>query len=203
MKENNIWREFRNYVSLLFIIKIYNFLVVDKIFFSLDIGSNLSNFQNISIIGFISAIFIAPIIEETIFRTHLSFNKKHFFGVFLMLLTFAIFFSLTGGWIYAIIVISIGTLFLVFHNKFRYLIQERYHNGTYIFTSILFCIINYSYLKGYNFSVIVKIGLLLLHYLPLSLYLGVISKKFGLVSSMGAHSVNNFLSIIGNSLYYS
>ena len=201
MIENNIWTKLKIYLAILVIIKIYNFLIVDNIFFTLGINSTSSNFQNISIIGFISAIFIAPIIEEIIFRTHLNFKKKHFFGLILMLLAFAVVFN-SSGWYFTVIAVSLSILILVFHDKFQYLIQVRYQKGTFIVTSILFCLIHYSYLNEYNFSVLEKIGLLLLHYLPLSLFLGVLRKKSGLVPSMGAHSLNNFLSILGNSLLY-
>lgn len=149
----------------------------------------------------ISAFILAPIIEEVIFRIYLSFKEEHYFGVLLFVIASALqFYQL--GWFYLFILGIIFLLILLFYEKSRIIISIKHPEITFWVTSVVFCFFHYSYLSEYSFNLLPQIGLLLLGYLPLSLYLGYIRNKQGLIISIIAHCLFTFISVIGNSLFY-
>lgn len=195
-KKDLIW----TIVVFIFIIA-YGFIVVDNIFKLLKINNNIDTFYNLSGIEFVSAIFIAPILEEFIFRTHLSYERKHFYGILLIILASGLFYSDLGVY-FLLFLFLLFIIIVFFYNKTQVLLMIRFPKATFLSTSIIFCVFHFFYLKDYDFTFLNKVMILLLHYLPLSLFLGFIRKKYGLSYSMMAHSVNNILVLLGNSLFF-
>tara|TARA_B100000378_G_scaffold68420_1_gene51538 strand:- start:2064 stop:2702 length:639 start_codon:yes stop_codon:yes gene_type:complete len=186
---------------LFFCIVIFALFISDPLLRVIGIDFRNYTFKRMQTTQIISAFVLAPIIEEIIFRTHLSFKQSHHFGVLLFTIACSLQFR-HQGWFYLSIFGVIFLLISFLYEKSHVIISIKHPRITFWFTSVVFCFFHFPYLSEYDLNLLTKVGLLLLGYLPLSLYLGYLRKSQGLIFSIMAHSFFNFFSVIGNSLYY-
>lgn len=178
----------------------YSQLIVDPIFSFLSIDNKTEKFDTLSLNEIIISLALVPMLEEIGFRTHLSMKKKHFFGVFIMLLFFCVSYN-DLGIIFIVTVLALILVLTFYFDKASFILLKKYPLFTFYVTSILFCVFHYSYVAAYDFFVVYKIGLLLLSYLPLSLLLGYVRKEMGLLASIIMHSIYNIIILLSNSLF--
>ncbi|MCC9138791.1 type II CAAX prenyl endopeptidase Rce1 family protein [Pontibacter silvestris] len=181
------------------IIIIYVYLVADPISKMLGASVQTESIHSFSNIELLIAIILAPIYEEIIFRTHLSGERKHFWSILIIIVILVVVFNNLG----LFFIIPVATFFIVIifnYQKFFNFAIEKHFNITFYVTSVLFAVVHYQNIDVD--SPIKKIVILLLTYVPISIYFGYIRKKYGLLSSITVHSINNLLILYINSLVY-
>lgn len=187
------------FYGLIVVIGLYNLIVVDAVFAKIGIVEEYDTFFSFDSVEIVASLIFAPIIEEILFRTHLSPSKKYFFGFPLMLLVCGIvFFELLPIITILFALLIVGTI--IFYDKVYDIISANYTQPLFILTSILFCLFHISYLESYNFSIFKKVIVLLINYLPISILLGIIRRKFKLANAIFGHMMYNLILLGGNTL---
>lgn len=72
-------------LSIFLILLIYNYLIVDRVSLYFHLAGGMKSVSSISSIGLLSALLLAPLIEETLFRWALVRNNiiKYFIYIFI------------------------------------------------------------------------------------------------------------------------
>lgn len=192
-------KELKFYLGLILAIVLFSLVIADSVMVMLGIEQDYDTFFTLEPEEILVSLTLTPVLEEIFFRTHLSYQKKHFFGVLLMAVASGLLFYSVS----TVVSIVFGLLFLLillFYDKAVEMILGNGQKVTFIATAVLFSLIHHAYLTGYDFSVATKLSILLLNYLPIGLFLGHIRYKLGLVHSIIGHSIYNTLILTGNTI---
>jgi hypothetical protein len=178
----------------------YAYLIADPLSAYFDARGYQTSFTNTNGHIILFSVLVTPFIEELIFRTHLSGRREDKWSLPVMISVFLyIFFDVNLYVISLILVIGMASI-IFFNKKVSMFFLDRYFNYTFLFTSLGFALAHFSIV---DIEIVpIKILILLVSYLPISLYFGYIRKKYGLMWSIGAHSLNNFTLILFNTIIY-
>jgi hypothetical protein len=184
-------KELFNFILLLAFV----YFITDPISTFFGDTSHTKTFGDFDLIGIFSALMFAPVIEEVTFRMHLSGQKKHAWGVLLMLVTFTLFMKL--GWALVALLLFGGFIF-IYYDEFAEFISVRYYNPVFYITAFLFSLAHINNIDSHillHYKIII-----ILTYLPIGIYFGYIRKKYGLVMAILAHSFYNLSVLTLNGL---
>jgi len=196
MKRKDVIR----YLLLLLCIVLFTSFVIDPILaYYLDVTGAKDTFISLTSLETISAIIIAPVIEEIIFRTHLSFKRKHFYGIFFLIVYVGIIFN-TFVVVTFIFVAAVLLFVLIFYEQTLKIVIVKNQKLTFFATSILFGCSHFFLLDAYDFGFFLKFTVLMLYYLPIAFLLGKIRKNHKLIFPMAAHSLYNVLTLFVNTI---
>jgi hypothetical protein len=175
----------------------YIYLITDPIAALLNITSHTQTFKDFHYKGLFSVLIIAPIVEEVLFRIHLSGQKKHAWGVLLMAIPLSLVFHF--AWI-LIIVLLFGGFIILYYDEFSNFISVRFFNYVFYFTGFIFALSHYNQIDAEMYYG--KFIIILIAYFPIGLYFGYIRKKYGFVTGIVIHSFYNFSILAINSQIY-
>lgn len=179
----------------LIIIGLFNKFFVDPLALLMGITPDLINFSDISQSQLWSALLLAPIIEELVFRNHLKLDKKQFYTAALIPLAVSMVFNLSS-WV-IIISIIVGILILVFSNKLiSFLREDIWYKILFVVTALMFSFMHFPAIE--NDNLYSRVLIVLLAFFPLACLLGFIRIKVGLAAAMVAHSMANLLTMLLN-----
>jgi membrane protease YdiL (CAAX protease family) len=181
------------------LILIYTYFVSDPVFRFYEIEGYDDSFKDLDKVGVFSALLIAPVLEEFIFRGYLTGYRKHFLFIIPQII---IVFILLYDYFILILLFSALLIFLFYYDKRRSenLISNQLLYFSIFFTSILFSLIHYKnfQIDSLNFS----LTLSLLAFLPGALFLAYVRYKKGLVYSVLVHFLFNLLTLTINGIIY-
>ena len=179
---------------MLFLI-LYQFLVAERIALWLDIVPPKDTFSSLSTIQIISAIFIAPVIEESVCRYHLSNKKKGKWMFIIMLALSPILLSNLG--IITIVLLVIITLFsLITYKKWKNYINDKLFIPALLISSLLFSLFHVSLIK--SGSIINDIIMAIVAFFPFAVSQGMLIKRSNLLTVILFHSCYNSLILVFN-----
>ena len=185
-----------NELILFSILLIYTYLIADPLSILLGASFHVQSFNDFNLHDIIVILIIAPLIEEVTFRIHLSGEQKHAWGLLLMALTFSI--IMKSWWIVIIILLTGGLVFLLY-DEFSKFVTGKFFNTIFFVSCLLFSLAHWDQIDTDLFYPKILIVLI---YLPISLYLAYARKKYGLAIAICAHSFYNFSVLTINSLLY-
>lgn len=174
----------------------YIYIITDPIGALLGISSQTQSFKDFDISGILRVLILAPIIEEVFFRTHLSGQRKHAWGVLLMVIPLSFIFNI--GWA-LIILLLFGGFVILLYDKFSEFISEKFFNSVFYISSLLFAFAHYYQIDAELYG---KLVIIIIAYLPIGLYFGYVRKKYGLTIAICTHSLLNFSVLAINSQIY-
>jgi membrane protease YdiL (CAAX protease family) len=187
--------------SLIFfiLILIYTYFVSDPVFQFYEIEGYDDSFKDLDKVGVFSALLIAPVLEEFIFRGYLTGYRKHFLFIIPQII---ILFIVLDDYFILILLLSALLIFLFYYDKRRSenIISNQLLYFSIFFTSILFSLIHYKnfQIDSLNFS----LTLSLIAFLPGALFLAYVRYKKGLVYSILVHFLFNLLTLTINGIKY-
>ncbi|MGF1587047.1 MAG: type II CAAX prenyl endopeptidase Rce1 family protein [Bacteroidales bacterium] len=195
---NNIKKDSIKFRELVIysVLLIYIYLIADPLSTLLGTSFHTQSFNSFDMPDILAIVIIAPFIEEITFRVHLSGEKKHAWGLLLMVFTFSIF--LEFWWTVVIILLFGGFVFLLYEG-FSEFITGKFFNMIFFISCILFSLAHYNEIDSDSFYIKILIVLI---YLPISIYFAYTRRKYGLIIAIGAHSFYNFSVLTINSLVY-
>lgn len=202
LEESKIDIQFLRVLSILYLaIIVYTYLISDPIAMRLGVKGYDDTFSTIDSFSIWSALLIAPIIEELLFRFHLSGQRAHAY-FFLIPLIIVMFVFKTYWYIFLLGAI----LFLI-----RMWWEEKKEPGkknlsTFLFytiviiTSLIFASLHFINVVTDNETL--AIFLVIMALTPAALLLSFIRYKKGLVYAMVFHCISNFITLFLNGLIY-
>ncbi len=187
-------------VAYFFFLLLYIYVIANPISNKLEASIPIITFHELNLYGIINILIIAPVIEEFLFRIHLSGEKKHIWAVFLMIISFVFVFIPDLFLWFLIIILLFGGFFILYYEEFSSIMTGKLFNLLFYVSCILFALMHFHQVDAETIPV--KIMVVLIFFFPLGFYFGYIRKSYGLVSSIIAHSLYNLSVLIINSLYY-
>ncbi|ELR69056.1 hypothetical protein C900_05445 [Fulvivirga imtechensis AK7] len=180
----------------------FSYLVVDQIGLFFGNKSHTTSFMDLSSIEIVSAILLAPFIEEVCFRSFLSGKAKHAWGLPLMLFVATLAFKHLGiiFLLFAFLIIVTVTVLLTKKRTQVFLLRKHY-NKTFFFTCVIFALCHLGVIDD-NVNPVAGFFLILMAFIPISLIFGYIRIKYGLMYSIITHSLNNIAVLSLNLLIY-
>jgi hypothetical protein len=200
--KRQIDREFWKLIAVLFIAKIaYTYLVADVIAVLLGVGGFDQSFGQMDNLSIWSALLIAPVIEELLFRFHLSGKRYH--GCFFLIPLISLMIVFRELWFFGLLAISLFLGYMIWDSK-KYPEKANLSKGMFytifILTAIIFAALHYGNVEAEN--QLMAIGMVVIAITPASLLYGYIRYKKGLQYSMAVHGISNFTIITLNGLIY-
>jgi len=188
----------RSFIFFILIL-IYTYFVSDPVFQFYEIEGYDDSFRDLDKVGVFSALLIAPVLEEFIFRGYLTGYRKHFLFIIPQII---ILFIVLDDYFILILLLSALLIFLFYYDKRRSenIISNQLLYFSIFFTSILFSLIHYKnfQIDSLNFS----LTLSLIAFLPGALFLAYVRYKKGLVYSVLVHFLFNLLTLTINGIIY-
>jgi membrane protease YdiL (CAAX protease family) len=189
-------------ICIFLIIGLHLFNTCIQIF--LEVNIDLDTFSNSSVIKVISALLIAPVVEEIIFRTHLGNKDWNAWFIYLMLIVVAaVFWNISRIMSGSIFVLISFLLIITVKNKGPKLIFNKYFAWIFFLTAILFSLVHIQIVhealgsSSYRLSIAVT----LVSFLPVGIIFGLIRMKFGLPQSILFHGLNNLIALSLNEIF--
>lgn len=186
-------KELLNFFGLL----CYIYIITDPIASFFGISSNEQVFNDYELKGIIRVLIIAPILEELLFRIHLSGQRNHAWGSLLMIIPISLIFNL--GWI-IIILLLFGGFIVLFYEKFSEIISDKFFNLVFYISSFLFALAHFPVIDAN--TIYGRFLIIIIAYFPIGIYFGYMRKKYGLSISVCTHSLLNFSVLAINSQIY-
>ncbi|PZX61347.1 CAAX prenyl protease-like protein [Algoriphagus ratkowskyi] len=192
----DIMNEKLKFVIVFFGLIIYNFVFVDKISFHFGLEGNTKAFSSLTLISIISAIVIAPILEESIFRWVLLKNEMIKYYLYIL-------YSLC---IILFIDVNTGVILLLFFSGGLLLLHKVKEESSLIFYvfiffgAITFSLIHIPVISGSSLRINLIIAISA--FLPIGFFLSLIRTKFGLIYSILLHCVYNVIILSVNEVVY-
>ncbi len=180
---------------------IYIYIIASPISNNLQASMPIITFHQLNIIEALSILIIAPVVEEILFRIHLSGKKKHIWAIFLMVLS-SVFMLIPDLFVWILIIILLfGGFFLLYYEEISSILAGRFFNHLFYFSSVLFAMVHFHQVDANH--ILIKILVIIMFFFPLGIYFGYMRKRYGLASSILAHSFYNLSVLVINSLVYS
>lgn len=190
-------------IIFLIVCVFYNLIIshLVSLFASLKQPLKQDTFYNISSLTLVSALVVAPFIEELIFRGFLSTKRAYYFTIPILLpiIFYAFHFNR-----YALAIVGILSLLFVivcFNAKSFDFIYTRLFNVLVIFSCLSFCLAHIIVMEKY-FSFQTALLSSILVFTPLAYLLAKVRMIYGIVYSILAHSLHNIFMLGLNSLIY-
>lgn len=181
-------------------ILIINYLVSDPISRMLEIPIFTRGFNDLSSSQKWSAIIIAPIVEEVVFRNHLKINRKSVLTLSLIPIFGVITFYELGNFVVYIGLILAVLLFVFVVKFFHFLNTQIGYRITFFLSSLCFCLMHLNIIgTKWIWS---GLFICVISYFPLAMALGYFRVRYGLPIAMLSHALNNFLILILNPIVY-
>lgn len=183
------------------IIFCYQYLLIDPLAIQMGIGGMDLGFSNSNSLTIISALLIAPILEELLSRGFLSGKREHFWFFFLQPILGAFIFK-EFWWFF----LGTGLVVLVWilreeqkKTEDNYISRSLFY-FSFIFTALFFTILHYDNIESQ--SLVFKLSFTFAAILPGALLFGWIRYQRGLRYSMAAHALFNLFTITLNEWLY-
>ena len=204
MKASEFLEKFQFVFIVLVLLLVYNFSIADSLseHYNLTIHKNNISFAEYDI--WFSAIFLAPIIEESLFRLPLSENENLNWMLFFPFLIFSIvafftfqYFLIISILLFLYVVYQIfikSNTFTQFYVKNKYLVI--------VFVSVAFSFAHIVLLSNEPLLPWDKLLLVLVAYFPISIALAYFRIKNGILTAILFHSSVNLSTIILNNFIY-
>jgi hypothetical protein len=177
---------------------IYNFLFADTIagFFQTD--SHTKTFASIGWTGVLSALILAPVIEEFVFRKGLSGKPQDLKYVVIMPIPL----MFLNFWLGLVIWLSLLLYFFGGQNKnFNVPLKGHLYNVLVFSSAVIFSIMHVITIDDID-SILIKIMLCLVAFLPTALYLTYVRVRYGFIYAILAHALLNGIALSLNSVIY-
>ncbi|WP_291783874.1 CPBP family glutamic-type intramembrane protease [Cecembia sp.] len=196
-KHKIIW--YSIYATL--IIFCYQYILIDPIAIKLEIGGLDKGFSNSDSIDILSALLLAPVLEELLSRGFLSGKRKHFIFLFIQPLLGMLIFG-TYWWLF--LGIGFGFLVWIIHERNQrpddvYLSSALFY-ASFIFTTLVFTILHVGNVE--SSSIALDWTFTILGILPAAILFGWVRYQAGLAFSMLTHGIFNLLTISLNEIIY-
>jgi membrane protease YdiL (CAAX protease family) len=190
-------------ICVVLFLVLYN-TIVDFGLLALNLDVVWDTFGNISSLALLSALVFAPIIEEIIFRTHLSGRSIHSWSLLLMLCAVLIAnFNHNRTVMIVFFFILVPAMILVlFSTKAMMFIFRKYFNYTFYITALLFSLMHFTAVNKDVQSWSQSLGITLFAFFPVAIVFGLVRRKYGLVFSILTHCINNILVLTLNSMIF-
>lgn len=193
---------FYSLITFLLVILLFNFLIVDNISHWLNLSFHKGSSLNFGV--FISAVIIAPLIEEALFRFPLRKNRYTVILLFIpIILSFLVFRYYFSNLLFIPILIFSYTIFLFIKN--RKTLEFVYDDNKFFWWTInllIFSLCHIFYLDNESIGMTYKIFILFISYIPISICTIFLRIKFGVLYAILLHSSLNFCSLTLNHLLY-
>lgn len=190
-----------SYLIIFLIILAYTYFVSDPLAKYFGITGYQDSFGTMTTLAIFSALLIAPILEELIFRSYFTGYRKDYL---LILMQFLLAFIVLFEFFYSIFIIAsilIAIFFIENKGKDKTIyVSKKLLLSTFILSSILFCILHYKNVE--SSSVSLSIAFTLIALLPGALFFGLVRYRNGIVAAMILHSIFNFSVLFLNNIFY-
>ncbi|WP_186757382.1 CPBP family glutamic-type intramembrane protease [Echinicola salinicaeni] len=190
------------YLGIFVVLLLFEFFVVDRAASFFEVAGNDQTFETLSYSGVLSALMIAPAIEELFFRGYLNGLRKHYWLITPQVLLGII---ILPEWT---IEISIGFLFLlclILTDRYRVDDQVRISKLLFyvsmLFSSVLFSLFHLS--KVNHHSGYISFLFVMVAMLPVAVYFSYIRYNSGLTSAIITHMLYNATALTINTFIYS
>ncbi len=189
-------KEIRKIGSVFTGLFLYNYFVVDKISLHYGLTGGMRSFSDLSTISVLSAIVIAPLIEESVFRGVLVKNDgiKFYMYIFLSVLV-CLFIDVFSGIILSCAFLGLFLLFLKRKGEFDWIFV-----AFVIFGAITFCLVHVPVIGAPTYQINLFVSLLA--FLPVGLFLSFSRVKYGLRYSILLHGLYNLIILCLNAIVY-
>lgn len=184
-------------ILIFFLLIIFNYLVSDKISAILGLEGYKKSFSDMNNLAIISALVIAPIIEESIFRYSLLRGNNYKFFIYISFCLIIVLFI--NIWIGVILLFGFSVLsFLYFYflkteSKLRFIFFI-------ILSAITFSIMHIPAINGETIwinTLVVSVSLF-----PIGLFFCLVRSDFGFEVAILAHFTYNLLTLSFNEIIY-
>lgn len=200
--KNKIDSQFLKILAIAFLAEIaFTYLISDPIAMRLGVTGFDDTFSTVDNFSIWSALLIAPIIEELLFRFHLSGKREHAYCFLIPLfITMLVFITY---WYFCLIG---AIIFLVFIRGEAYKFPEKKElSSTLFYTIFIITAVMFSSLHYVNIVVeneMLAIFLVIIALTPSALLFGYVRYKKGLLYAIVFHSLSNLTTFILNDLIY-
>ncbi|MBS9523749.1 CPBP family intramembrane metalloprotease [Litoribacter alkaliphilus] len=200
-KEN--WdSQFYTLVIILFITKlIYTYMVSDVIAMKLGVGGFDKSFAQMDQLSIVSALLIAPVVEELLFRFHLSGKRSHaYFFLISLAALYLIFFEY---WFIYLFTAAVFIACLMWESKKtpdNPLLSRPFYLIIFVMTAIIFSALHFVNVEAEN--KLLALFMVIFALTPSALFFGYVRYKKGLKYSMIIHSLSNLAILSLNGLIY-
>lgn len=185
-------------LAIFVLILISNFLIGDPLSSYLGAEAYTKGMLQLSNVELLSALVLAPVLEELIFRTHLTQNKKFQFTIPIMIIVAVISLSAYGQWVLVMgVVIFFVTIYFLSKSKFEH---TRYFVALFFGTALIFTLMHMP--NFHSRSTTGDLIIALVSLFPMAVFFGYMRFKYGLVFSILTHSINNLLVLGLNTIFY-
>jgi len=190
------------YLACLLLITSYDHILYYLLSLKFQLNIDLLNFtrEEPQYARYISAFLIAPILEELLFRTHLSGKGKDSWSVYTLCLVVILFLPVNNICIKFLLfaITSLLALYLVLKPRVVYFVLRKYYLVTLIVTTVLFAFSHYSAIYEPSKSIEFTLASIVLIYIPVSFTFAFIRIRYGMILVMVFHSLNNLLNVLAN-----
>ena len=184
------------FVLIFFGLLIYNFIIVDRVSLHFNLSGGMKSISSISPIGLLSALLLAPLIEESLFRWALVRNEiiKYFLYIFISM-CILFFIEIYSG----ILFISIFSVILFIKNR-KNIESELSFRVFILFGSLAFSIIHIPVINGA--TIMIDILMALLAFFPIGLFFSFVRIQVGIKYSILIHGIYNLIILSINEIIY-
>jgi hypothetical protein len=184
------------YISFFFLLILYNFLIVDKVSFHYNLVGGMEKISTSSTLSLISAILLAPIIEESVFRWALIRNNLIKYPIYMIIS--AILFLFINKFL-GVAILAIYAMLLIL-KLWKNDEREVFFNIFILVSALSFCFVHIPVIKAETWSINVFISILA--FLPIGIFFSLTRIQFGIKYSILSHAVYNSLILITNEVVY-
>lgn len=191
----------RLFIISTIIIFCYQYLLIDPLAIKMGVGGMDIGFSNSDNLTIISALLLAPILEELFSRGFLTGKRNHFWFFFLQPLIGAFMFK-EFSWFF----LGTGLLFLVVllweqhRDPEQNYISRSLFYFSFLFAALFFTLLHYENIESQSLEITLAFTFAAI--LPAALLFGWIRFQGGLRYSMTAHALFNLITITLNELLY-
>ncbi|MBS9773579.1 MAG: CPBP family intramembrane metalloprotease [Tenacibaculum sp.] len=202
MKQNIIKSPFIILIFCLIFSLLYGYLIVDN--FKIWLGISPYNGAKVGFGVIISAVVIAPIVEEILFRFGLRKNNSAIIFQFMpIIINFIVFYYYFKNLILIPFIIFSYAVFLFIRNiKNLELVYENNKIFWWIINCLIFSLCHTFYLDDESINSYQKILILFITYVPVSICLIYLRVNFGILHAILLHSLDNLFTLILNHILY-
>ena len=184
------------YFLLFFLLILYNFLIVDKVSFHFNLLGGMEKVSTSSTLSLISAILLAPIIEESVFRWALI--RKNLIKYPIYMIISAIIFLFINSYL-GVTILAIYSILLIL-KLWKNDEREVFFNIFILVSALSFSLVHVPVIKAETLSISVLISILA--FLPIGIFFSLTRIQFGIKYSILSHAVYNSLILITNEVVY-
>lgn len=184
------------FLVFLFLI-LFNYLVADKVSANFGLEGFKKSISDMDNLALLSALVIAPLLEESLFRYSLTKgNNYKYFIYLLMCVLIVLFINIWSG-----IILLLGFSVLAYLHFSLFKTESRFQFIIFLFMSaITFSIVHIPAINGEN--IFINMYVVSLSLFPIGLFFCIIRNDFGFGFAIFTHFTYNLLTISLNEIIY-